>query len=319
MCIPFQNTFCVALSVCGLLCLLGLVELSACDAPVYRYALERWEGARFPVVLFHGKQVENRHKNWMTLAESANVNLTVVNVTERGNGVNKDALVLFDKYMRQTPMPNIVVYAGEERNRHKKRGEPLLCTSLDSQLGATLLMSSARRQVADYILKGSIGVWVVVESGVREKDHAFHKQLGGLLKKVTESVIAPQISNGRIKSVWGTAEPFPVVVFAKNDRTEQFFLNQLLEGKSPDSIQEPVAFPIFGRGRVLTSLVASELTETLIHRVAEYLTGPCSCEIKAENPGRDLLFAVNWHERVERTIRDKEEDAVIPLPSFIGN
>ncbi|HLH29106.1 MAG TPA: hypothetical protein VKW77_09320, partial [Acidimicrobiales bacterium] len=55
-----------------------------------------------------------------------------------------------------------------------------------------------------------------------------------------------------------------------------------------------VAFPVFGRGRVLWGLAGRGLTADNIGESGVFLTGACSCEAKELNPGVDLLFAADW-------------------------
>jgi hypothetical protein len=57
---------------------------------------------------------------------------------------------------------------------------------------------------------------------------------------------------------------------------------------------QPVAFPVFGRGRVLGALSGEGLTADAVRGVAEFLTGPCSCQVKELNPGADLLMVADW-------------------------
>jgi hypothetical protein len=65
------------------------------------------------------------------------------------------------------------------------------------------------------------------------------------------------------------------------------------QAKQPEEI-EPVLFVIFGRGRVLGSLTGKEIEADSIAGGCQFLTGDCSCVIKDNRPGTDLLMAVNW-------------------------
>ena len=53
-------------------------------------------------------------------------------------------------------------------------------------------------------------------------------------------------------------------------------------------------FPIFGRGRVVPPATGEEIQPEAIREMAEFLTGPCSCEVKEMNPGYDLLLSADW-------------------------
>jgi hypothetical protein len=51
---------------------------------------------------------------------------------------------------------------------------------------------------------------------------------------------------------------------------------------------------VFGRGRALEPLIGRGIHPDNIMEVSSYLCGACSCEIKDQNPGIDLLLAANW-------------------------
>ena len=50
----------------------------------------------------------------------------------------------------------------------------------------------------------------------------------------------------------------------------------------------------FAAGRAVPPAVGKEIQPEAIQEMAEFLTGPCSCEIKEQNPGFDLLLTANW-------------------------
>ena len=57
---------------------------------------------------------------------------------------------------------------------------------------------------------------------------------------------------------------------------------------------EPMAFPVFGRGRVLYALVGAGVNADNVRHALDFLVGGCSCTIKRENPGVDLLLTADW-------------------------
>jgi len=58
--------------------------------------------------------------------------------------------------------------------------------------------------------------------------------------------------------------------------------------------REPLAFPIYGRGLILYALVGAGINPWTISEAASFVTGPCSCEVKAGNPGTDMLLTLDW-------------------------
>jgi hypothetical protein len=70
----------------------------------------------------------------------------------------------------------------------------------------------------------------------------------------------------------------------------------------------PFAAPVFGRGRVLGAWALEELDDLMIEDTSLFLTGRCSCRVKNENPGWDLLLKVDW-ETALASIGGKETGA----------
>ena len=67
-----------------------------------------------------------------------------------------------------------------------------------------------------------------------------------------------------------------------------------------EEIDEPVVFPVFGRGRVLGTLAGDEIEAQNIQDVIAFLLNPCSCQIKIANPGFDLLMRADWYTLLAR-------------------
>jgi hypothetical protein len=76
---------------------------------------------------------------------------------------------------------------------------------------------------------------------------------------------------------------------------------------------EPMVVPVFGRGRVLGCLFGTYISQDKIEGVIAYLAGSCSCEVKALNPGTDLLVAAPWDAVV---INSYVENT--PMPELTG-
>ena len=67
--------------------------------------------------------------------------------------------------------------------------------------------------------------------------------------------------------------------------------------KSEEGIEkrvEPMAFPVFGRGRTLGGLIGNGLTAENIADSSATLIAPCSCKFKFQSPGFDLLMIADW-------------------------
>ena len=88
---------------------------------------------------------------------------------------------------------------------------------------------------------------------------------------------------------------FSVQTLSRKDPAEEFFVAQLLAlRKGLEDVKGPIVFPIFGRGRALEALEGKAINKESLAQKAAFLCGDCSCTIKAQNPGVDLLVTALW-------------------------
>jgi hypothetical protein len=170
----------------------------------------------------------------------------------------------------------------------------------------TLLNSPVREETAKRILEGESAVWVLLESGVERQDAAAARLLETQLKKMEETleVLVPAFDPAT-GTVFRQGDPdasvqFSMIRVSRDDPAEEAFLRTLLHTE-PDleTLNQPMAFPVFGRGRALYALVGDGINQDNIERACRFLVGWCSCQIKELNPGVDLLMSVNWERDVE--------------------
>ena len=58
--------------------------------------------------------------------------------------------------------------------------------------------------------------------------------------------------------------------------------------------KEPMAFPVFGRGRCLAALVGRGLNAKNVKSSCALLLAPCTCDVQADMEGFALLTASDW-------------------------
>jgi hypothetical protein len=283
-----------------------LALVHACQVPVFRYALERWTSDKYRVVLTPGTEgwteEEKEALDLLTsLARSGDVpvNLTVQE-GERSSGAPDGRMELF--------------YPGYHPGVVRP---PIWKGRLTRDNVRSLLDSPLRRELAKRILEGQSAIWLIVESGNEEADAAAEALLneasqyaGGKLE-IPEGVVGrDEIEAGKplpldqenvLQSDVPLKIEFSVLRVGRDDPAEQIFLPMLLnlEDDLHEWASDPMAFPIFGRGRVLEPLIAKGIARANILEDLGYLCGACSCEVKDQNPGMDLLMAVNWDAAIE--------------------
>ena len=299
----------VAAAMCLLLAGLGVCAESAraCNVPVFRYALERWPPAPYEVFIFHrGPLSANSQAAVADLrirgradAEDAAIDLIVADLDASPNAALKN----FWDAAPGASLPWMVVRYPEFLGV----AENIWAVPLSRESAAAAVDSPLRRQIARDLIQGESAVFLLLECGNREKDDAAAKLLETQLAQLEKTLELPQSAPGQWNDpVYDEKGPpamrlgFCVVRLSRTDPAEQFFVRMILGPKPPpQSAGEPVVFPIFGRGRALCAIMGEDLTADRIGEEAAFLVGPCSCIVKEQNPGIDLLIAVDWDAALE--------------------
>jgi len=173
--------------------------------------------------------------------------------------------------------------------------------------------SPKRKQLAESLINGESVVWIFVPSGNSRKD----EQARALIQRELDLALSALLKRPFL-ALSGSAERelsygFPILTLSRTDPEERFFLDTLLNSESDlhEYENEPMVFPVFGRGRVLGCLFGEFITGKNIQGAVSFLAGSCSCEIKSLNPGMDLLIAALW-DRVVLGGLFVEDDTELP-------
>ncbi|MCX7804612.1 MAG: hypothetical protein N3A38_05410, partial [Planctomycetota bacterium] len=104
-----------------------------------------------------------------------------------------------------------------------------------------------------------------------------------------------------------------VLRLSRSDPAESGFVRLLLAlaGRG-ETGKEPIAFPTFGRGRILEPLVGDDISEDAAYSALAFICGDCVCAIKEMQPGIDLLTSVSWPELLEFAKSPEELDRRLP-------
>jgi hypothetical protein len=238
----------------------------ACSVPVFRYALEHWAADAYRVTLPHGAQLGGNFKT--TTADTAKIEL------RQPASMRNEA----------------IIWSADYSEDNMKR----------------LVDSPARKEIAERLGSGESAVWVLLESGDATKDAAAEKFLDERLDYLSSVMELPKLDQQDVKNGLvsvpgdGLRLAFSTLKVKRDDPAESAFVAMLLASE-PDlhDIHEPIAFPIFGQGRVLYALVGRGIRVETVDRAAQFLIGSCSCQVKEQNPGVDLVMAVDWKQMVK--------------------
>lgn len=263
-----MRLFSSALAIC-LLWLLGTCPALPCSVPVFRYALDRWAPDRFRLEVPATTASPQRLLD--SLGAGANPNLDVV---RDAAGADAADARLFFPHIDDTPL-----WSGK----------------VDEATLKSLVSSPARTEIAKRITGGDTAVWVVVGNDSAETVAALQKRLSYLEKAIALPKIDPNDPTSKLGPGPALAVKFSVIAIRRDDAAEVQFLPGLLGPKRDRlPLDEPILIPVFGRGRALGAWPSSKMDEAQISEAMEFLCGACSCEVKAMNPGWDLLMDADW-------------------------
>jgi len=147
----------------------------------------------------------------------------------------------------------------------------------DKEELSAIVNSPIRQQIGDELMAGKLCVMLYLKSGIQTKDE---KGLEVVKKSVEESPFGSVIT---------------VVELDRNSTEESQFVSLLLnvEGDLKE-IEEPMVFGVFGKFRALEPLLAKGISQENINLMLNFLTADCSCLIKDNLPGVNILYSGDW-------------------------
>jgi len=304
--------------------LFAVVSAEACQVPVFRYALERWRPDPYQLVIVHDGNLTVEQKfNLVQLEESlVGPNGPVVNLRFEAIDLakEKDQLERWQK-MHMEMNASVTMHLFYPFEGFEKTALPLWGGAFTKKNIEAVLDSPARRELVKRILAGNSAVWVFLESGNKEEDDMLFKELEkharlaekeisipkGVIQKSAldnpDLLLGPEDEENILESSVPLKIAFSIYRLSPKD-PEEAVLRAMLLNLENDLLNEefdnqPMHFPVFGKGRVLPPLVGAGINKENVLGDCSYLCGPCSCQVKNQNPGMDLLVKADWWTALE--------------------
>ncbi len=291
----------------GLIFIIGLLfvfprEAVSCPIPVYRYALEFWEPDPYRVTIYtQGPLSDSQKQIHDLLVENAvgQTALSNVDITHVDLETNPQAPARRHSDISSLPdTPWIVL----QYPQISAKNETVWNGPLTMDNAEQLLNSPARDKLAKHLARGEM-VWLFIESENRSKNREAFSILERELNRLEQTLVLPDPEQWWTNRE-GVDQPeikFKIITVSKDDPSEKQLIDMLLHSEEDllEFDSEPMIFPVYGRGIALWAIVGSGINSWNITDAAEFLTGPCSCQIKMLNPGIDLLISKNWDDSVE--------------------
>lgn len=299
--------------------------LSACQVPVFRYALERWNADRYTVIVLSDGPLEvDAVASWKKIKELAQqptsgFDVRQVDVSKQPSAAELEIWKRYSGVSQGNPLM-AVLYP----DRAQVATRIAHCAPFSAGNVSSVTASPARTKLVSELIGGDSATWIFLRSGNKTKDDAALAVLKEHLPKEEKRIELPSaeelevsaavIENSRIKLRIG----FSVVEVSRDDSGEQFLVDALLnsEGDLRD-YDEPMAFPVFGRGRVLYALVGKGINAETISSAHTFITGPCSCQVKNQNPGFDLLTGWDWGKSVGENLISSPAPETTDAPKLL--
>ena len=299
-----------------LICAFLVRPVSGCSIPVFRYALERWGADYYDGVVIHKGPLSDDDPAVALLqgekAEFLNLRISPIDLE---SSAEDDLRSLLGGAVPET-LPAIVLWYP----LCKGRAAPFWTGRFTPETVEALIASPKRLQLAQRLSDGQTAVWVFIESGNPVKDKAAMQLLERELATATKELKQAASELAEELDMPGLSYEFSILPVSRSDPKEQMLLEMLLKSEPDlgDYADEPIVFPVFGRGRALYALASEGINTDTIRETIYFITGPCGCEIKMMNPGVDLLIAENWDAAVMQFYQEFYEMDEEPLPELTG-
>ncbi|MDX1925347.1 MAG: hypothetical protein SFV81_02440 [Pirellulaceae bacterium] len=302
----------------------------ACKVPVFRYALERWNADKYQVLVIHNGSLSATSQAMVSRLQSPQLGsgMNLEMQLKPAHEVREKRLLELWKNRTDSSQPLMVVLFPKTAAEIPDRvllAQPLTEANVDR-----LLHSPLRKQLAERLSSGQTSVWIFVRSGNEAKDTAALKVLNDRIAANVQRLSVPTAQELEIepkvlaKNKIPLRIDFSVLELSREDERESFLMNALMKSEVDLDASEPMAFPVFGRGRVLYALVGAGIMPETIDTACQFMAGPCSCQVKNQNPGFDLLIDSDWDTTVAGSIisdalpQEPAEPKLLTIPRGSG-
>jgi len=325
-----------------------------CTEPVFQYVLNNWNADPYNLVVFHRGVLTAGDSALLKEAQDSagSGGCSILNVNTDGSiGCLSPALQRLWTSVKQETLPALVFcYPLLSDSLAPFWTGPLTRSSLDQILSSPVRREIGKRimrgdAIVWLLLSGkssgknsdkigafsdapahtntlfskiasfwnSIASWI---SPHEKRERAEGKVLSAALKKMRNELI---LDKSYVKNAGGKLNSlhpeFSLIRVSHDDPSEKVLVEMLVHADPAlDTVCEPVAFPIFGRGRVLTALAGKDIQENAVGRICRFLAGPCACTVKGQNPGFDLFIVAPWYKRFIRS--NVPDDSLQSLPGL---
>jgi hypothetical protein len=306
-----------------LLLTLAGIDAHACNTPVYRYAMYNWPPAPYRVYWIGEGPAAEKDERAQQLRQATETNET------KKEAANLEVIDVDASQAKQLDgLPEPVQAAWQARDK-KSRSLQVIITpwnatlfagQLEAKQIAPLLQSPLRKRIGELLGAGHATLFLVVAAPSAQRT----KQAEEAVDRVIAQANAGEIDvptqdpageppagdpNGDAKPGTAQRPRLARLTVDRKDAAEDWLLKPLLavEEDIKAFADQPMVFPVYGRGRVLPPFVGKGITVENLTECVSFVAGACSCMVKDQNPGVDLLMTWDWETASQRLAAEDEQ------------
>lgn len=318
---------------------LASVVAEACQVPVFRYALERWRPDPYQLVIVHeGNLTGEKKLDLVHLEESlvgpngpmVNLHFDTIDLDKE-----KEQRARWQR-IHQENNSSVTMHLFYPFQGFEGEHDPIWSGAFTKKNMDAILNSPIRKELVKRIMAGNSAVWLFLESGDKKRDDKLFRELENHVRVAQEKIgvpkgviqqsafddpdllLGPEDEENVLESSVPLKIAFSVHRLSRKDPEEAVLLSMLMNLEDDlldeEFANQPMLFSVFGKGRILPPLVGQGINEENALGDCRYLCGPCSCQVKNQNPGMDLLVMKDWWTALEGSSSIVEKE----LPPLSG-
>jgi len=274
------------------------VSAWACDTPVYRYAMYNWSPHPYYVVYLYRGEIAEADRE-VNQALSALVDAPKVPLNLEVLTYDLDDPIPLEEF----PDPVRLVLRRHEQDEVPKHIviSPQAGEIFDGRLTladvAALTDSPARQVIRDHLDAGAPSVLVILYPDGETSDPPIRPIVEEVVRRAAQGQIEPDQLG--VQPGEEAVPPLPfelgVVEVRRDDLAEAWLVRMLLDVE-PDLAErtEPMVFAIYGRARAMPPYIGRGISADNLAECLSFVIGACSCQVKEQNPGLDLMVQADW-------------------------
>jgi hypothetical protein len=271
----------------------------ACTTPVFLYAMQMWQQDAYQGLVIYRNDLSDEEEKLISTFQKSISDSIPLNLSIQKMDVSSHRKALKRMLGKEIPkdLPAFVLWHG----RRMGFDPPFWKGTLKEAGMAGITDSPVRKEIAGHLVRGVPVVWVFARSGNDEKDNRAAGILEDELDAAKAEILQDPVFQPHFKHIRDKNNLFPIVELSSGSASEQVLLSMLLDYyPGLEELDEPLVFPVFGRGRAVGVLIGDEIEALNLEDVIAFLLNPCSCQIKVANPGFDLLLKGDWYTLLAR-------------------